>query len=160
MLEQLSIYKKKKKKKFYNIFHLDVHYVCMLVQRFEPQGRRFTNFYYYYYYYWPLVIQCSHDYGDSVRGSGVILHLSIFFWYNRLETDSLFTVNRSAPANSLVAPLVFATQLLWFGSLAVDPKFGMNWLTALRLLSDTALQPFLQFFRTILLYVHRSEVAY
>ena len=32
-----------------NIFHLDVHYVCMLVQRFEPQGRRFTNFHYYYY---------------------------------------------------------------------------------------------------------------
>ena len=27
-----------------NIFHLDVHYVYMLVQRFEPQGRRFTNF--------------------------------------------------------------------------------------------------------------------
>ena len=35
---------------FDNIFHLDVHYVCMLVQRFEPQGRRFTNFHYYYYY--------------------------------------------------------------------------------------------------------------
>ena len=34
---------------FDNIFHLDVHYVCMLVQRFEPQGRRFTNFHYYYY---------------------------------------------------------------------------------------------------------------
>ena len=32
-----------------NIFHLDVHYVCMLIQRFEPQGRRFTNFHYYYY---------------------------------------------------------------------------------------------------------------
>ena len=24
-------------------------YVCMLVQRFEPQGRRFTNFHYYYH---------------------------------------------------------------------------------------------------------------
>ena len=23
-----------------NIFHLDVNYVCILVQRFEPQGRR------------------------------------------------------------------------------------------------------------------------
>ena len=23
------------------IFHVDIHYVCMLVQRFEPQGRRF-----------------------------------------------------------------------------------------------------------------------
>ena len=34
----------------YNILHLDVRYVCMLVQRFEPQGRRFTNFHYYYYY--------------------------------------------------------------------------------------------------------------
>ena len=33
----------------YNIFRLDVHYVCMLVQRFELQGRRFTNFHYYYY---------------------------------------------------------------------------------------------------------------
>ena len=32
-----------------NIFHLDVHYVCILVQRFEPQGRPFTNFHYYYY---------------------------------------------------------------------------------------------------------------
>ena len=32
-----------------NIFHLDVHYVCMLVQHFEPQGRHFTNFHYYYY---------------------------------------------------------------------------------------------------------------
>ena len=31
------------------IFHLDVHYVCMFVQRFEPQGRRFTNFHYYYH---------------------------------------------------------------------------------------------------------------
>ena len=40
MLEHLSIYT------FFwdNIFHLDVHYVC--VQRFEPQGRRFTNFHY------------------------------------------------------------------------------------------------------------------
>ena len=29
----------------------NVHYVChiMLVQRFEPQGMRFTNFHYYYY---------------------------------------------------------------------------------------------------------------
>ena len=24
----------------------------MFVQRFEPQGRRLTNFYYYYYYYY------------------------------------------------------------------------------------------------------------
>ena len=32
-----------------SIFHLDVHYVCVLVQRFEPQGRCFTNFHYYYY---------------------------------------------------------------------------------------------------------------
>ena len=31
-----------------NVLHLDVHYVCytMLVRRFEPQGRRFTNFHY------------------------------------------------------------------------------------------------------------------
>ena len=44
MLEHLSIYT------FFffdNIFHLDVHYVCMLVQRFEPQGGCFTNFHYY-----------------------------------------------------------------------------------------------------------------
>ena len=33
---------------FYNIFHLNVHYVCMLVQHFEPQSRRFTNVHYYY----------------------------------------------------------------------------------------------------------------
>ena len=46
MLEHLSIYTFF----FDNIFHLDVHYVCMLVQRFEPQGRRFTNFDYYYYW--------------------------------------------------------------------------------------------------------------
>ena len=32
---------------FYNIFHLDAHYVCMLVQHFELQGRRFTKFHYY-----------------------------------------------------------------------------------------------------------------
>ena len=34
-----------------NIFQLDI-YKCyiMLVQRFEPQGRRLTNFHYYYYY--------------------------------------------------------------------------------------------------------------
>ena len=25
-----------------------LHYVCMLVQRFGPQGWRFTNFHYYY----------------------------------------------------------------------------------------------------------------
>ena len=38
---------------FDNIFRLDVHYVCMLVQHFEPHGRRFTNLHYdddYYYY--------------------------------------------------------------------------------------------------------------
>ena len=35
-----------------NIFHLDVHYMCKPVHRFEPQGRRFTNFHYYYYYNW------------------------------------------------------------------------------------------------------------
>ena len=46
MLEHLSIYAA-----FFldNIFHLDVHYMCMFVQRIEPQGRRFTNFHYYYY---------------------------------------------------------------------------------------------------------------
>ena len=32
-----------------NIFHLNVHYVYMLIQRFEPQGMRFTNFHYYNY---------------------------------------------------------------------------------------------------------------
>ena len=43
------------------IFHLrDVHYVCMLVQCFEPQGGRFTNFRYYYYWsqlpnFWVMV---------------------------------------------------------------------------------------------------------
>ena len=26
----------------------DVHYVCMLAQRFEPHGRRFRSFRYYY----------------------------------------------------------------------------------------------------------------
>ena len=32
-----------------NIVNLNVHYVClMLVQRSEPQGRRFTNFHDYY----------------------------------------------------------------------------------------------------------------
>ena len=46
MLEHLSIYTSSF---FDNIFHLDVHHVCMLVQRFEPQGRRFTSFHYYYY---------------------------------------------------------------------------------------------------------------
>ena len=32
------------------VYHLDIHCMCyiMLVQRFEPQGRRFTNFHYYY----------------------------------------------------------------------------------------------------------------
>ena len=39
---------------FDNIFHLDVHYVCMLVQRFEPHGRRFTNFHYYYLMFYTL----------------------------------------------------------------------------------------------------------
>ena len=29
------------------IFYLDVHSVCLLVERVEPQGRRFTNFHYY-----------------------------------------------------------------------------------------------------------------
>jgi len=48
MLEHLSVYIHILNI-FDNIFHLDVHYVCMLVQRFEPQGRRFTNFSYYYY---------------------------------------------------------------------------------------------------------------
>ena len=36
----------------YNIFHLDVHYVRMLVQRFELQGSGFTNFRYYYNTIW------------------------------------------------------------------------------------------------------------
>ena len=47
---KITLFKKKYIYIFFNnIFHLDVHYVCMLVQRFEPQGRRFTNFRYYYY---------------------------------------------------------------------------------------------------------------
>ena len=40
MRDTLSIWFKNKN---YKIFHLSVHYVCMFVQRFEPQGRRFTN---------------------------------------------------------------------------------------------------------------------
>ena len=53
MLEHLSIYPLFFSFLFLggSIFHLDVHYVCMLVQRFEPQGRSFTNFHYYYYLY-------------------------------------------------------------------------------------------------------------
>ena len=45
MLEHLSIYPFL----YITFFHLNVH-MCMLVQRFEPQGRRCTNFHYYYYY--------------------------------------------------------------------------------------------------------------
>ena len=37
---------------FDNIFHLHVHYVCLLVQHFEPQGRCFTNFRCYYSQTW------------------------------------------------------------------------------------------------------------
>ena len=44
MLEHLSIYTFFIFYFFDSIFHLDVQYVCMLVQRF-------TNFHYYYYYY-------------------------------------------------------------------------------------------------------------
>ena len=58
MLEHLSI-DTFKKTKLDNIFHLDVHYVCMLVQRFEPQGRRFTNFHYYYYTNYILLKEVS-----------------------------------------------------------------------------------------------------
>ena len=48
MLEHLSMYTFIFIYFFDNVFHLDVHYVCifMLVQRFEPQVRRFTNFHY------------------------------------------------------------------------------------------------------------------
>ena len=31
-------------------FSISMCIMCMLVQRFEPQGKRFTNVYYYYYY--------------------------------------------------------------------------------------------------------------
>ena len=36
-----------------NIFYVNGHYVryTMLVQRFEPQGRRLTNFHYYYHHH-------------------------------------------------------------------------------------------------------------
>ena len=37
---------------FLKTFSICVHYVCLLVQRFEPQGRRFTNFHYYYFTYY------------------------------------------------------------------------------------------------------------
>ena len=30
-------------------FSISMYIICMLVQRFEPQGRRFTTFHYYYY---------------------------------------------------------------------------------------------------------------
>ena len=49
MLEHLSIYTFFKLFGVDNIFNLDAHYVCTFVQRFEPQGRRFTNFHHYYY---------------------------------------------------------------------------------------------------------------
>ena len=46
MLEHLSIY-------IHNFggitFSISMYIMCVLVQRFEPQGRRFTNFHYYYY---------------------------------------------------------------------------------------------------------------
>ena len=52
-----------------NIFHLDVHYVCMLVQRFEPQGRRFRNFQYYYYHDHHVQTECLHWLGTAWNGS-------------------------------------------------------------------------------------------
>ena len=30
--------------------YLHVHYVCIIVQRFYPQSKRFRNVHYYYYY--------------------------------------------------------------------------------------------------------------
>ena len=48
------------------IFHLDVHYVCTLVQRFEPQGRRFDKF--------PLLLS-----GDASYVLLVKICLEIFF---------------------------------------------------------------------------------
>ena len=50
MLEHLSIYTSSSFFFFFfdNIFHLNIHYVCMFVQHFEPQGRCFTSFHYYY----------------------------------------------------------------------------------------------------------------
>ncbi len=47
---------------------LDVHYVChiMLVQRFDPQGRRFTYFHYYYY-------SCSQHKGGELEFENFIL---------------------------------------------------------------------------------------
>ena len=43
-----------------NIFRLDVRYVCyiMLVQYFEPQCRRSTNFHYHYHPVYSKLIQC------------------------------------------------------------------------------------------------------
>ena len=41
----------------------------MLVQRFEPQGRRFINVHYYYYYYVGLnVLTCQTDIRDKELG--------------------------------------------------------------------------------------------
>ena len=65
MLVHLSI--SLKKKKMDNIFHLDVHYVCMLVQHFVSQGRRFTDFHYYYHIYKIIIFYCTPLYTQSPK---------------------------------------------------------------------------------------------
>ena len=80
-----------------NIFHLDVHYACytMLVQRYEPQGRRLTNFHYYYYNNTTkpskqglLIRDGDAARGNNVTGSGLVTataSLQSFWQYIRIR---------------------------------------------------------------------------
>ena len=65
-----------------NILHLDVHYVCytMLVERFEPQGRCFTNFHYYYCYKNCLLLLLL------LLELSIIIIIKIIPWPNSLHT--------------------------------------------------------------------------
>ena len=61
-----------------------MHYVCntMLVQRFEPQGRRFTNFHYYYYLLLLLIsrdIERHEDDVNTVTENGLASQLGLCF---------------------------------------------------------------------------------
>ena len=62
------------------VFSLSVFQCPMLVQRVEPQGRRFTNFHYYYYYF---SVQAQSDccvfYPLSVSKPNMIVMFFTFF---------------------------------------------------------------------------------
>ena len=84
----------------------------MLVQRFGPHGRRFTNFHYYYYYCIKVSFCCCCCSFPFLRGSGNIFITLSTFHTRKHDHGSMSSFPHLVKHSSIIISLICPLSLL------------------------------------------------